>query len=87
MTTSNHINPLSTHCVLTTMGLAIDEIKLIRLIDSIFDQIKNANAEHLASGRTRYLVTEMRFLTKRLRLVREKADQQQAADPHNASKY
>jgi hypothetical protein len=80
MTMSNHINPLSTQCVLKFMGLAIDEIKLIRSIDLIFEQMKNTNAEHFSSGRTLYLVTELRYLTKRLRSVRDKARREQTED-------
>ncbi|MBT8434705.1 MAG: hypothetical protein KJN95_08590 [Gammaproteobacteria bacterium] len=68
-----HIDPLSTQCVLKNMGLAIDEIKLVRSIDSIRQQVGNSNASQLESGRKRYLISELRFLNKRLRSVREKA--------------
>ncbi len=68
-----HIDPLSTQCVLKNMGLAIDEIKLVRSIDSIRQQVGTSNASQLESGRKRYLISELRFLHKRLRSVREKA--------------
>jgi hypothetical protein len=68
-----HIDPLSTQCVLKYMGLAIDEIKLVRSIDSISQQVRMSNASQLESGRKRYLISELRFLNKRLRSVREKA--------------
>ncbi|MDH3630563.1 MAG: hypothetical protein OER98_05520 [Gammaproteobacteria bacterium] len=68
-----HIDPLSTQCVLKNMGLAIDEIKLVRSIDSIRQQVGTSNASQLESGRKRYLISELRFLNKRLRSVREKA--------------
>ena len=68
-----HIDPLSTQCVLRNMGLAIDEIKLVRSIDSIRQQVGRSNAAQLESGRKRYLISELRFLNKRLRSVREKA--------------
>lgn len=68
-----HIDPLSTQCVLRNMGLAIDEIKLVRSIDSIRQQVRMSNALQLESGRKRYLISELRFLNKRLRSVREKA--------------
>jgi len=68
-----HIDPLSTQCVLRNMGLAIDEIKLVRSIDSIRQQVRMSNASQLESGRKRYLISELRFLNKRLRSVREKA--------------
>ena len=68
-----HIDPLSTQCVLKNMGLAIDEIKLVRSIDSIRQQVGTSNEAQLESGRRRYLISELRFLNKRLRSVREKA--------------
>ncbi|MFT5217965.1 MAG: hypothetical protein ACI9LO_000361 [Planctomycetota bacterium] len=70
--TTVHIDPLTTECVLRYMGLAIDEIKLIRSIEGIARQIKYAGANDLASGRRRYLLTEFRFLNKRLQSIRKK---------------
>ena len=68
------IDPLTTDCVLKNLSLAIDEIKLVRSINSISDQVANSgDAEQLQSGRRRYLITELRFLNKRLQAVREKA--------------
>jgi hypothetical protein len=69
-----HIDPLTTNCVLKYLGLAIDEIKLVRSIDSISEQVRMSRASQLESGRKRYLVSELRFLNKRLRSVREKAN-------------
>ena len=69
-----HIDPLSTQCVLKYMSLAIDEIKLVRSIDSISQQVGSGNASQLESGRRRYLISELRFLNKRLQSVREKAN-------------
>ena len=71
--TNIHIDPLSTQCVLKNMGLVIDEIKLVRSIDSISQQVGMSSAGQLESGRRRYLLSELRFLNKRLRSVREKA--------------
>lgn len=71
--TNIQIDPLSTSCVLKFLGLAIDEIKLVRSIDSIAAQVNYANAEQLASGRKHYLVSELRFLRKRLRSLRAQA--------------
>ncbi|MDJ0776812.1 MAG: hypothetical protein QNJ85_03040 [Gammaproteobacteria bacterium] len=68
-----HIDPLTTRCVLRQIGLAIDEIKLVRSINSLNEQVDMANASQLESGRRRYLVSELRFLNKRLQSVREKA--------------
>ena len=68
------INPLTTNCVLKYLGLAIDEIKIVRSIDNINQQVMTNSAINLESGRKRYLISELRFLNKRLRSVREKAD-------------
>jgi hypothetical protein len=72
--TNTHIDPLTTNCVLKYLGLAIDEIKLVRSINSISEQVRTSNATHLESGRRRYLISELRFLNKRLQSVREKAN-------------
>jgi len=71
--TSISIDPLSTVCVLKNMSLAIDEIKLVRSINSISEQVEAKSAAQLESGRRRYLISELRFLNKRLQAVREKA--------------
>ncbi len=78
--TEIEINPLTTTCVLKNLGLAIEEIKLLRSISDIYEQVdanvevgSDAKSEQLASGRHRYLKSELRFLNKRLKLVREKA--------------
>ncbi|MCP4769092.1 MAG: hypothetical protein GY875_22880 [Gammaproteobacteria bacterium] len=72
--TNIHIDPLTTNCVLKNLGLAIDEIKLVRSIESILEQVGGRKAEHLESGRHRYLISELRFLNKRLKSLRAKAD-------------
>ena len=78
--TNIHIDPLTTSCVLKNLGLAIEEIKLIRSINSIYEQVSaseevsTSKAKHLASGRHRYLISELRFLNKRLESLRAKAD-------------
>ncbi len=72
--TSIHIDPLSTNCVLKYLGLAIDEIKIVRSIDTLNEQVMINSAVNLESGRKRYLISELRFLNKRLQSVREKAN-------------
>jgi hypothetical protein len=69
----NCIDPLTTDCVLKNLSLAIDEVKLVRTINSINEQIAAGDAAQLESGRRRYLMSELRFLNKRLQMVREKA--------------
>jgi hypothetical protein len=68
-----HIDPLTTSHVLQKLSLAIDEIKLVRSINSIKEQVNSPDAEQLESGRRRYLISELRFLNKRLKAVRDKA--------------
>ncbi len=74
------IDPLTTTCVLKNLGLAIDEIKLVRSINSIYEQVSASEevsaskAAHLESGRHRYLISELRFLNKRLASLRARAD-------------
>ena len=68
-----HIDPLTTSGVLKCLGLAIDEIKLVRSIDNLSLLVSMSGARQLESGRRRYLISELRFLNKRLRSVREKA--------------
>jgi len=69
-----HIDPLTTNSVLKHLGLAIDEIKLVRSINSISQQVDMSGALQLESGRKHYLISELRFLQKRLVSVREKAN-------------
>lgn len=69
----NCIDPLTTDCVLKNLCLAIDEIKLVRSINSINEQIAAGETAQLDSERRRYLMSELRFLDKRLQMVREKA--------------
>ena len=72
--TNIHIDPLSTSCVLKYLGLAIDEIKLVRSIDSLTEQVRMSRSTSIEPGRKNYLVSELRFLNKRLHSLREKAN-------------
>ncbi len=72
--TNIQIDPLTTNCVLKYLGLAIDEIKLVRSINSLTEQVRLNPGSQLESGRKRYLISELRFLNKRLKSVREKAN-------------
>ena len=67
------IDPLTTDCVLKNLNLAIDEIKLVRSINSINEQIAVGDVAQLDSERRQYLLSELRFLNKRLQMVRERA--------------
>ena len=72
--TNIQIDPLTTDCVLKYLGLAIAEIKLVRSIDSLTEQVRMTNSMQIDPHRKRYLISELRFLNKRLRAVREKAN-------------
>jgi hypothetical protein len=71
-----HIDPLSTNCVLKYLGLAIEEIKLVRSIDSLSEQVRLSRNLEFESGRHRYLVSELRFLNRQLHSLRETAKKQ-----------
>jgi len=72
--TNIHIDPLSTSGVLKYLGLAIDEIKLVRSINSLTEQVRMSNAARIEPARKNYLISELRFLNKRLHSLREKAN-------------
>ena len=72
--TVTQIDPLTTPCVLRYLGLAIDEIKLVRSIGLLSQQLSMNSSTQLESGRRRYLISELRFLNKRLESVREKVN-------------
>ena len=72
--TNIQIDPLTTSCVLKYLGLAIDEIKLVRSIDSLNEQVRMTNSMNIDPHRKRYLISELRFLNKRLHAVRAKAN-------------
>ena len=68
-----HIDPLSTSCVLKYLGLAIEEIKLVRSIDSLSEQVRLSRSLEFEAGRHRYLIAELQFLNNQLRSLRETA--------------
>ena len=70
---NTHIDPLTTHGVLEFLGLAIDEIKLLRSIDHLKEQIRVSDVLQIDAERRRYLFAELRYLNKRLRSLREQA--------------
>ena len=70
---NTHIDPLTTHGVLTFLALAIDEIKLLRSIDHLKEQVRLSDVLQIDAERRRYLLAELRYLDKRLRALREQA--------------
>jgi hypothetical protein len=74
MTTVNiHIDPLTTQGVLAHLGQAIDEIKLLRAIDCLKQQLYTGEAVQIDFGRRRYLVAELRYLNLQLESLRKQA--------------
>ena len=74
MTTVNiHIDPLTTHGVLAQLGQAIEEIKLLRAIDCLKQQLYSGDDVKLDFGRRRYLVAELHHLNQQLQALREQA--------------
>jgi hypothetical protein len=71
-----HIDPLSTNCVLKYLGLAIEEIKLVRSIDSLSEQVRLSRDLEFEASRHRYLISELRFLNRQLHSLRETAKKQ-----------
>ncbi len=69
--TNIQIDPLTTRCVLKYIGLAIEEIKLVRSIDSLNEQVRLNSGADMDPGRRRYLISELRFLNHRLQALRE----------------
>lgn len=68
-----HIDPLTTRGVLKCLGHAIDEIRLVRSIDSLNEQAQLAAEAQIDPERERYLIIEIRNLNNRLKTLREKA--------------
>ena len=71
--TNIHIDPLSTRCMLRSLGYAIDEVKLVRSINELSEQTRLAAGARTDPRRQRYLVNEIRTLNNRLETLREKA--------------
>jgi len=68
-----HIDPLSTNLVLANLALAIDEIKLLRAIDHLKEQLRLSDSLRINIERRHYLVAELRYLSKRLDSLRRQA--------------
>lgn len=78
---NTQIDPRSTNRVLTHLGLAIEEIKLLRAIDRLNEQIRLSESEQLDTLCRGHLVAELRFLNKQLSTLRDKASARQGARP------
>jgi len=70
---NTQIDPLSTNVVLAHLGLAIDEIKLLRSIDDLKEQLRLSDTLRIDIDRRHYLVAELRYLNKRLMALRQQA--------------
>jgi len=77
---NTHIDPRSTSGVLANLSLAIDEIKLLRSIDRLKEQLRLADTLLIDADRRHYLVAEMRILNKRLMTLRKRVTVQHRRD-------
>jgi len=73
MDTSPQIEPTSTASLLTSLSLAIDEIKIIRSINDSTAMIEQLGAEKPASHRLLFLERELLNLEARLAKTRSNA--------------
>ena len=73
MDTSPQIEPTSTASLLADMSLAIDETKLLKVINSSIGMIKQLELENPSSHRLLFLKKELSNLEARLVNVRSKA--------------
>lgn len=73
MDTSPHIEPKTTARLLTCMGLAIDETKLVRSIDRSKEMARQLEADNPSSHRLLFLRREISNLEARLIQVRSQA--------------
>ena len=73
MDTSPQIEPTSTASLLADMSLAIDETKLLKVINSSIGMIKQLELENPSSHRLLFLKKELSNLEARLMNVRSKA--------------
>ena len=73
MDTSHQIEPTSTAGLLTCLGLAIDETKLVRSINNSKAMIKQLEASNPSSHRLLFLRKEMSNLEARLAKIRSTA--------------
>lgn len=73
MDTSPQIEPASTARLLTCLGLAIDETKLVRSINSSREMMRQLEANNPSSHRVLFLRKEISSLEARLAEIRSKA--------------
>ena len=74
MDISPQITPTSTARLLTCMGLAIDETKLVRSINESREVIKQLESDDPFSNRLLFLKRELSNLETRLTKIRHKAN-------------
>ena len=74
MSDPSEIEPVSTEQLLTCLGLAIDEAKLLRSLIESRELAARLKQENPFSDRLVYLNREIAYLEKKLAEVRRKAD-------------
>ena len=74
MNPHHQIEPKSTDHLLTCLGLAIDETKLLRSILKFKDMARSLNEDDKYSGKLNYLNKEIAFLEAKLSEIRSQAN-------------
>ena len=77
MNRSPQIQPISTGHLLSCMGLAIDEVILVRSINTSKEMVRNLNTDSPFSDRLVYFKKEIRRLETKLDQVRYLANRKQ----------
>lgn len=80
MNTSHQIEPTSTVRLLSCLGLAIEETKLVRSLVKSREMARNIKTSKLFPQRSVYLSREIKGLEARLTQVRSKANSIDYAD-------
>ena len=65
--------PDSTKLILANLGLAIDEIQLVRRVESLGDQLRQIEYSPAQANRVRFIKKKIINLKKQLSDVRERA--------------
>jgi hypothetical protein len=69
----SHIDPNTTGRLLKNFKLAIDETKLIRNIDSLYERLRKVKYMFGQAERARLIKKEIRFLESKLTHIRKQA--------------
>lgn len=69
-----YIDPNTTSLILNELGLAIEETKIVKSIDSLTNLLRHIEDAGMRSTRIQFLKNEIELLNIRLNTVREQAE-------------